>query len=38
MRQILIDVITALTGIAVAGLVLHNPGAAENVTSGFLKS
>lgn len=38
MRQIILDVITALTGIAVAGLVLHNPQATADVTKGFLGS
>jgi hypothetical protein len=36
MRSIIVDVITALTGIAVAGLVLHNSGAAADTTKAFL--
>lgn len=37
MRQVLLDIITAMTGIAVAGLLLHNPAAVEGESSGFFK-
>jgi hypothetical protein len=37
MRSVIIDVITALTGIAVAGLLLHNPAAAEGIFGAGVK-
>jgi hypothetical protein len=37
MKPLILDVIAGLTGLALAGLFLHNPGSVTGLTAGVFK-